>query len=608
MRVLTKSIISNAGSVWRVRAVLTLLALLVSGVCTAGTAAAETRSLKLYFIHTKERAEITYKVNGKYVDAGLRKINRLLRDWRRDEPTKMDPHLLDLVWEVYQRSGSKEYINVISAYRSPATNAMLRKRSNGVAKNSQHMLGKAMDFFLPDVQLSNLREIGLRVGRGGVGYYPTSGSPFVHMDTGSVRHWPRMSRQQLVKVFPDGKTMHIPSDGKPLAGYQIALANYKAGKSNAGELKIATAEEAKEPSFFERLMSRPKDTQEKQEEAPSQVAAVDNDDEDDEDAVPAARQVAELRPADGSEFTLPENVPVPLPRPGSTSAGTLIAGGEPMISDGGMRLASLTPGEIEEMRRSAVSADLVSSRMVSNVSIEDRLAPISGEMPRFDGGQSLAFAAPVGQQGPRPAADVPAQDTASQSVPSANMTPIVVASLEVPANASEAVERMAALPRPAQRTGQMPRTITDIGTTGTIPTPMVRPQIGLEEETLELALAEPETNDAAREAISKLVNADRQLTLMQEQFGAQAEEDKVIEAVWQQAEASPSPPMVRRLEPGRLFLGRPALMTGRSLYEIDQLSAPAYGKLAIAENRDPMVVAGFVRTTARLDTGRFLKR
>ena len=88
-----------------------------------------------------------------------------------------------------------------------------------------------MDFFIPDVPLAKLREIGLRMQIGGVGFYPTSGSPFVHMDTGSVRHWPRMTRQQLVRVFPNGNTLHVPSDGKPLPGYAEALAAYKARKS-----------------------------------------------------------------------------------------------------------------------------------------------------------------------------------------------------------------------------------------------------------------------------------------------------------------------------------------------------------------------------------------
>jgi uncharacterized protein YcbK (DUF882 family) len=610
------------GSCRRARLILiVLLALAATTQLSAGSAAAESRTLKLYFIHTKERAEITYKVNGKYVDAGLRKVNRLLRDWRRDEPTKMDPRLLDLVWEVYQRSGSKDYINVVSAYRSPATNDMLRKRSRGVAKNSQHMLGKAMDFFLPDVNLAKLREIGLKEGVGGVGYYPTSGSPFVHMDTGRVRHWPRMTRQQLVQIFPDGKTMHIPSDGKPLPGYEIALANYKAGRSNAGEIKIATVEEVKEPNFFERWANRTKENQ-KKEVGDSQIAAAENNDDDDEDSA-ADTQVAELRSADGSEFTLPDTVPVPLPRPGATSAGTLIASGDRVNNTGSgasqTRLASLTPGEIEELRRSAVGAnrEVTSAQIVSRISIEDRLAPISGEMPRFEAGQSLAFAAPVGQQGPRPAADIPVSQPATLSVPSVNMTPVVVASLQVPANASDAVERMAAQSRPAQRDGnrETPQAVTDIGTTGTVPTPMVRPQAGLEEATLELALAEPDATDSAREAIRKLVDADRQLAMLQKQVIESGENQlqgvtggASNEVVWQLIEASPPPPAVRKLALGRLYLGRWAMMAGHSLLEIDQLSAPTYGQYATVENRNQMVVAGFVKAPAELATVTLLRR
>jgi uncharacterized protein YcbK (DUF882 family) len=191
---------------------------------------AETRSLKLYNTHTKEKVSVTFKKNGRYIPSGLREANRFLRDWRRNEMTKIDPELLDLIWEVYQKVRARDHIYVVSSYRSPATNNMLRKRSKGVAKNSQHTLGKAMDFYIPGVKLSKLRAAGLRKEVGGVGYYPRSGSPFVHMDTGRVRHWPRMSRSQLVKVFPNGKTLHIPSDGKPLKGYKIALAEAKSGK------------------------------------------------------------------------------------------------------------------------------------------------------------------------------------------------------------------------------------------------------------------------------------------------------------------------------------------------------------------------------------------
>ncbi|SHM44574.1 Uncharacterized conserved protein YcbK, DUF882 family [Roseibium suaedae] len=211
------------------------MCLLLAIAFTLSTAArAETRTLHLFNAHTKERVDITFKKNGKYIPSGLRDANRFLRDWRRNEMTTIDPELLDLVWEVYQQVGAKSPIHVVSSYRSPATNGMLRSRSSGVAKNSQHMRGKAMDFFIPGVNLATLRATGLRKQVGGVGYYPTSGSPFVHMDTGSVRHWPRMTRSQLAKVFPDGRTLHVPTDGKPLSGYQLALSDEKAGRHKAG--------------------------------------------------------------------------------------------------------------------------------------------------------------------------------------------------------------------------------------------------------------------------------------------------------------------------------------------------------------------------------------
>src|SRR5713226_10190414 len=116
---------------------------------------------------------------------------------------------------------------------------MLRHRSSGVAKFSQHMLGKAVDFYIPGVPLDQLRAAGLRAQRGGVGYYPTSGSPFVHMDTGGVRMWPRMTYDQLARVFPNGKTLYVPSDGRPLPGYDAALAAYKARRVGDTSVMLA---------------------------------------------------------------------------------------------------------------------------------------------------------------------------------------------------------------------------------------------------------------------------------------------------------------------------------------------------------------------------------
>ncbi|MCP8884729.1 DUF882 domain-containing protein [Devosia sp. XJ19-1] len=191
--------------------------------------AASERALYLYYTHTKETARIVFKRNGQYVQSGLNELNRFLRDWRRNEPTKMDPRLFDLVWEVYQDVGGSQPINIVSAYRSPATNAMLASKSSGVADNSQHMRGTAMDFFIPGVSLTKLRAAAMKKQVGGVGYYPTSGSPFVHLDTGSVRAWPRMTRAQLKEIFPDGRTMHVPTDGTPLSqeGYRVAMAEWK---------------------------------------------------------------------------------------------------------------------------------------------------------------------------------------------------------------------------------------------------------------------------------------------------------------------------------------------------------------------------------------------
>ncbi len=204
----------------------------------------DTRSISLHHMHTDENITITYKRNGQYDEAALEKLNWLLRDWRRNQQTHMDPHLIDIIWEVHRETGAKEPIWVVCGYRSPETNAMLRKRSRGVARFSQHMLGHAMDFYIPGVPLDQVRAAGLRLQRGGVGFYPTSGSPFVHLDTGSIRHWPRMTHEQLARVFPDGRTVHVPSDGRPLSGYALALADVKRHGSNPSEMSLDAARSA----------------------------------------------------------------------------------------------------------------------------------------------------------------------------------------------------------------------------------------------------------------------------------------------------------------------------------------------------------------------------
>ena len=202
-----------------------LLLLAGAGAVQDATALNETRTLSFHHTHSDEDLTVTFKRDGRYDEEALKKLNHFLRDWRSQEQTTMDRRLFDILWEVYRDVDGKKPINIISSYRSPATNSMLRRRSSGVARNSQHVLGHAIDFFIPEVPLEQVRAAGLRLQRGGVGFYPTSGSPFVHLDTGSVRHWPRMNHDQLARVFPDGRTVHVPSNGKPLKGYELALAD-----------------------------------------------------------------------------------------------------------------------------------------------------------------------------------------------------------------------------------------------------------------------------------------------------------------------------------------------------------------------------------------------
>ncbi|MGD9501130.1 MAG: DUF882 domain-containing protein [Methyloceanibacter sp.] len=196
-------------------------------------AVGETRTLSMYNIHTKETLTVTFKRDGKYDSAALKQLNTFMRDWRADQETKMDPALIDLIWTLHKQLGSHEPVHLVSAYRSAATNASLRRKGGGQAKKSQHILGKAADIHFPDVAVKTLRNSALVQEVGGVGYYPTSGVPFVHVDTGHVRMWPRIPRLELAALFPDGKTDYLPTDGKPItrADYKLAMAKGLVGKT-----------------------------------------------------------------------------------------------------------------------------------------------------------------------------------------------------------------------------------------------------------------------------------------------------------------------------------------------------------------------------------------
>lgn len=308
-------------------AIASVLVVVASDGLQNAIANGDTRSLSFHNLHTKEDLTVTFKRNGRYDQDALKKINHMMRDWRRDEETKMDPHLIDTVWEVYREVGGKEAISIICGYRAPQTNSMLRRRSSGVAQFSQHTQGKALDFMIPGVPLEELRHAGLRLQRGGVGFYPSSGSPFVHVDVGSVRHWPRMTHDQLAKVFPDGRTVHIPSDGQPLKNYSLALADLekRGGTPSATSLEAAkNAGVALTPkqNIFAKLFGFGK----KQ----------DEEDEPDVTATPDQANVGPLAPRHKLALVRPavaEPAPAAVPLPKSRPANVEVVAVQPVTPE-----------------------------------------------------------------------------------------------------------------------------------------------------------------------------------------------------------------------------------------------------------------------------------
>ncbi|MDP3074505.1 DUF882 domain-containing protein [Bradyrhizobium sp.] len=318
--------------------VASLLLLAGAGSVKDATALNETRTLSFHHTHSEEDLTVTFKRDGRYDEEALKKLNHFLRDWRSQDQTTMDRRLFDILWEVYREVDGKKSINIISSYRSPATNSMLRRRSSGVARNSQHVLGQAIDFYIPEVPLERVRHAGLRQQRGGVGFYPTSGSPFVHLDTGSVRHWPRMNHDQLARVFPDGRTVHLPTDGKPLKGYELALADIE--KRGSGQEVSSKGK----PGLFASLFGSSKS----------------NDEEDEGASAPAVR--GKPSPANVMAAAAPAKPadPVPMPRAKPVGSTFQLASADAQIAQPAKpkQAASADKGEA----RPQTPADIINAR------------------------------------------------------------------------------------------------------------------------------------------------------------------------------------------------------------------------------------------------------
>jgi hypothetical protein len=299
------------------------------------------------------------------------------------------------------------------------------------------MLGNAMDFYLPDVKLSKLREIGMKLQVGGVGYYPTSGSPFVHMDVGGVRAWPRMDRQDLVRLFPDGKTMHIPADGRPLPGYQQAVADYKR-RMSSDDIQIASSSSSRR-GFFARLFGGG-GADEEEDNADTGTAAAPV-------AVASAVRKGQPAPAasdDGDDGAAPApaqvqvasvNAPVPQVRPafGSQPAGSDVASAlvSPSRNAAQDALAAAMPDTGDQPQY----ADLRSYH-VPVPSLLDRRSPGDSEVASAEADMKGQLAAvPVPAQRPELAESLLAsadadQEAADDQADAGALSPSVIAALE----------------------------------------------------------------------------------------------------------------------------------------------------------------------------------
>jgi uncharacterized protein YcbK (DUF882 family) len=324
-------------------------------------AAGEPRTITFFNIHNKETTTIAFKRDGEFLPGALEKFNWAFRDWRKNEPTKMDPALLDLLWEIHTELGSKQPIHIISGYRSRGTNEALRSSVGGQASESRHILGKAADVHFPDVPLRALRYSALIRERGGVGYYPTSAIEFVHIDTDRVRHWPRLPRHELALLFPNGQSKHQPADGG-----SITLDDVRVAKSEHKDLARQVA------AFYDSRNGR---------RPPVAIAGLDLN-----FSAAGATQVASAAPPPA---------PVAVPRPG-TQPGVQVAALEPP------RLVE-PPRIVDRPSRFAVPTANEQARMNDLIQRASFTPPPASAQPQLVSPPALAQ---------RPSAGVPAQPQA----------------------------------------------------------------------------------------------------------------------------------------------------------------------------------------------------
>ncbi len=159
----------------------------VAGILPAAARETIGYTISIKNAHTGETFKGVYRVGGYYVPRAFRQINHIMRDHYDDSLHPIDPRLVDVLARLQKKCACNEPLTVLSGYRSPNTNAMLRKASSNVAQNSFHMKGQAADIRVPGSSTNQVREVAMSLAAGGVGYYPRR--EFVHVDTGDIRHW-----------------------------------------------------------------------------------------------------------------------------------------------------------------------------------------------------------------------------------------------------------------------------------------------------------------------------------------------------------------------------------------------------------------------------------
>ena len=182
-----KSIGVSRRSFLKKSAIITGAAMMSQSEMLAATG--EKKILKLHNVHLNKTFYAPFFEKNYYKLAGLFEVNKAFVDYRAKEMTRIDVKLINLLYEIKQELGYDKQFNIVSGYRSPGTNAALRKTHEGVAKNSYHIKGQAVDIYVPNVSLKRLKDVAMGMGKGGVGYYPRSN--FLHVDVGPVGSWRR---------------------------------------------------------------------------------------------------------------------------------------------------------------------------------------------------------------------------------------------------------------------------------------------------------------------------------------------------------------------------------------------------------------------------------